>query len=374
MKKILILVVFLGMSWQAFAFDLDQIQIHGFASQGYLLSNRYNYLNAETEDGTVEFNEFGLNVMSSMTDRLRLGIQLLARDLGDDGNDEITVDWAFGDYRYRNWLGLRVGQFKRALGMYNQSRDIDAARTGVFLPFGGYYEGYRIAQKSVKGAELYGTIPGSSFGSFEYQIQYGTLDSGFESYYSSGETTVDVANNAYNLYLKWNTPLDGLKVIGEFDQFAWTTTTTIDAGEIVYDTDFTEWFVGFEYMRGNLTCAAEYNERKNEMGSFYTFTTQDYYGMLNYRFTDWFELGTSYSVSYDDKDDKDGDNMALRGLPKAAAWRKDLAVSTRFDINEYWIVKLEGHWINGLSGVSGYKLENPSEDGFLFAAKVTMSF
>lgn len=374
MKKILLLMVFLGMSWQASAFDLDRIQIHGFASQGYLLSNRYNYLNAETEDGTVEFNEFGLNVMSSMTDRLRLGIQLLARDLGDDGNDEITVDWAFGDYRYRNWLGVRFGQFKRALGMYNQSRDIDAARTGVFLPFGLYYEGYRISQKSVKGAELYGTIPGYSLGSFEYQIQYGTLDSGFESYYSSGETKVDVANNAYVLYLKWNTPLEGLKVIGEFDQFAWTTTTAMDEGEIVYDTDFTEWVVGLEYMRGNLTFAAEYNERKSEMGSFYTFTSLDYYGMLNYRLTDWLELGTSYSVSYDDKDDKDGENMALRGLPKAAAWRKDLAVSTRFDINEYWIVKLEGHWINGLSGVSGYKSENPSEDGFLFAAKVTVSF
>ncbi len=63
------------------------------------------------------------------------------------------------------------------------------------------------------------------------------------------------------------------------------------------------------------------------MGSFYTFTSLDYYGMLNYRLTDWLELGTSYSVSYDDKDDKDGENMALRGLPKAAAWRKDLAVS-----------------------------------------------
>ncbi len=93
---------------------------------GYLLSNRYNYLNAETEDGTVEFNELDTNVMSSMTDRLRLG-HSTAWGFGDDGNDEITVDWAFGDYRYRNWLGVRFGQFKRALGMYNQSRDIDAA-------------------------------------------------------------------------------------------------------------------------------------------------------------------------------------------------------------------------------------------------------
>jgi hypothetical protein len=130
---------------------------------------------------------------------------------------------------------------------------------------------------------------------------------------------------------------------------------------------------GFEYTWGNWLLAAEYNERKNEMGDLYTFTSQDYYGMINYRFTDWLELGTSYSVSYDDKDDKDGANYALYGLPKAAAWRKDLALSTRFDINEFWIVKLEGHWLNGLSGASNYG-DNPDENGFLGAAKVTFSF
>jgi hypothetical protein len=373
MKKIMLLLLCtVCISWNALAFDRDQIQIHGFASQGYLRSNHYDYLGAETEDGTVEFNEFGLNVVSPLTDRLRLGIQLLARDLGDEGNDEITVDWAFGDYRYRNWLGLRVGQIKRALGMYNQSRDIDAARTGVFLPFGVYYEGYRIAQKSVKGAELYGTLPGSVLGSFEYQIQYGTLDSGFETNYSSDETKVNAANNAHVFYLKWNTPLEGLKLVGTFDHFYWTTTTTSDEGDTSYKTTFTEWVAGVEYTRGNFMCAFEYNERENDMESF-TFTAQDYYGLLSYRFTDWFELGTVYAVSYDNKDNKDGEGYELYGLPKAAAWRKDLALSARFDLNAYWIFKLEGHWLNGLSGASNYG-DNPSEDGFLGAAKVTFSF
>ena len=83
MNKMMLTMFMVGVSWQASALELSQLQIHGFASQGYLLSNHYEYLGAETDKGTVEFNEFGLNVMSNLTDRLRFGIQLLARDLGD---------------------------------------------------------------------------------------------------------------------------------------------------------------------------------------------------------------------------------------------------------------------------------------------------
>src|SRR5512136_2771125 len=109
MKKFMMTILLVGMSWNVSALELSKLQIHGFASQGYLRSNHYDYLDAETEKGTVEFNEFGLNVTSNLTDRLHLGIQLLARDLGISGNDAVTIDWAFGDYRYRNWFGLRVG-------------------------------------------------------------------------------------------------------------------------------------------------------------------------------------------------------------------------------------------------------------------------
>jgi hypothetical protein len=374
-NMILLLLCTVCVSGTAFAFDQDQLQIHGFASQGYLRSNHYDYLGAETEEGTVEFNEFGLNVISNLADNLRLGIQFLARDLGDAANDEVEVDWAFGDYRYRNWLGVRAGKLKRALGLYNQSRDIDAARTGVFLPLSVYNETYRTAQQAVKGIGLYGTLPGT----FEYQIQYGTLDSEFENNLlaRSDVTSAAVDDDAYVLHLGWNTPVDGLKLVGTVSHFFWTTTSTRDTSDVTSDTDFKEWLVGIEYTWGNLTCAAEYDELtftvNSQVYGDYDYASEYYYGLLTYRFTDWLELGTSYAVFYANKDDREGNNYEQYGMPKAAAWSKDLAVSARFDLNEYWIVKLEGHWINGLSGVSGYG-NDPSEDGFLGAAKVTFSF
>lgn len=355
----------------AVAFDLDQIQIHGFASQGYLQSNHYNYFSAQTEDGTIEFNEFGLNVVSTLTGKLRMGIQLFARDFEEIGNDQVTIDWAFGDYRYRNELGIRVGKFKKVLGLYNQSRDIDAARTGVFLPTSVYSESTRSVQKSIIGIMVYGTVPGD----FEYQAQYGTLDSEVDEMMLEMPDTesADVEDNAYALSLAWNTPLAGLKIVGTVGYFAANQTRSATTAEETTPQEMTmkvtEPTVGVEYTRGPVTCAAEYRQVRREQE-----TSEGYYGLLSYRVINWLELGTSYAVYYNDKDDKDGQNLAQRGRPKASAWLKDLAVSARFDLNEYWLVKLEGHWFNGLAEVSGYDNDSPDENGFLGAAKVTFSF
>lgn len=389
MKKVLLLVCCaLCASWSVWAIDFDQIQIHGFASQGYLRSNRYDYLVAETKKGTVEFNEFGINVMANMSDRLRLGIQFLARDLGDNGNDKLVIDWAFGDYRYRNWLGFRFGKMKKAFGLYNQSRDIDAARNGIFLPLGVYPEDARLAQQSVKGFGVYGSVSTGFVGSFNYQIQYGTLDSDFELFLKDDPDilSANVADNDYMLHAGWNTPLDGLKVVGSYNHESWFQSREAEPDNMEFDLARNAWVVGMEYMIGNLTCAVEYTQATFEMAMKgypnYEWTTEAYYGLLAYRLTDWFEVGASYSVIYGDKEDKEGTRYDWQQLPRALGWSKDLALTTRFDLSESWILKLEGHWLNGLystatnGGMATYQDygADPDENGFLLAAKVTFSF
>jgi hypothetical protein len=317
-----------------------------------------------------------LNTIGKLGDNLRLGIQFLARDLGDAGNDEMKVDWAFGDYRYRNWLGIQVGKLRRALALYNQSRDVDAARTGIFLPLSVYNENLRAVQEAIKGVGLYGILPGG----LEYQIQYGSLGSDWERSLleSSNVENAQANDDSYVLYLTWNTPLDGLKLVGRYDYMRWFQDSVQGETTMEFEFDRDGWLVGTEYTYGDLTLAAEYAQVMFEMneinnGWTYDFTIEVYYGLVTYRFTDWFELGSSYAVSYGNKDDKDGDQFAAQGTPRAQAWAKDLALSARFDLSESWIVKLEGHWINGLYEVSNYG-DDPDENGFLGAAKVTFSF
>ena len=64
----------------------DTVDIHGFISQGYLKSDQNNFL-AETEEGSFQFNEMGLNFNQDVTHDLRIGIQFFSRDLGKNGND-----------------------------------------------------------------------------------------------------------------------------------------------------------------------------------------------------------------------------------------------------------------------------------------------
>ena len=57
------------------------IHISGFVSQGYLFSTENNYPVANSTKGSSEFNEVAVTVYTLPSDRLRLGIQLLGRDM-----------------------------------------------------------------------------------------------------------------------------------------------------------------------------------------------------------------------------------------------------------------------------------------------------
>jgi hypothetical protein len=112
----------------------EQLHFSGFISQGYLLSTENNYPIANSTNGSAEFNEVALNIYSLPSDKLRLGMQLLGRDLGDDGNNSIYIDWAYGDYHWRDYLGIRFGKIKMPNGMYNTTRDLDMLRTNIWMP------------------------------------------------------------------------------------------------------------------------------------------------------------------------------------------------------------------------------------------------
>jgi len=75
---------------------VERVQIHGFISQGYMISTANNYM-ARTEEGTFEFSEAGVNFTTEIVESLRLGLQLFAYNLGDRGNYDVALDWAYLD-------------------------------------------------------------------------------------------------------------------------------------------------------------------------------------------------------------------------------------------------------------------------------------
>lgn len=397
---------------QAFEFELGKISIdvHGFLSQGYLQSDYNNFL-AETEEGTFEFREYGINVASDLTDQLHVGAQLFGRDLGDYGNDEIILDWGFADYRFQDWLGIRAGRMKAVHGLYNETRDIDMVRTGIFLPESIYNDAWRESLTAVDGIGIYGTLPLKSLGSLSYQGQWGKIrlesDSGFAKYINES-IRLDVSDTeTSDIYLagvEWTPapPLDGLRLrwtwnIWELDEEGVTSSDPfwqiqgVPPGlPLSYHADLNIHVVSAEYRWGNLVLAAEtfypagYDHRlKISLPGLGTNTLFDessdpegYYASAAYSFTEWLELGILYSAFYRTADDKDGkQHEASTGYPRYNAWLKDTALTARFDILDNWVVKAEGHFMNGADIM--LQEDNPDgtrEDWFLFGCKVTYSF
>ncbi len=396
MRKILIFVaalIMFGWGAGAGAVEMDVlggVSIHGFISQGFLTSGEYNYLAHNSKTGSFEYNEMGINFSKQVTDKLRVGTQIFSRDLGDVANNKVTIDWAYGDYKWRDWLGIRAGRIKSPLGLFNETRDIDMLRTCIVLPQNFYPDLVRDVTIALNGVGLYGYVPLGAAGSLDYSGIAGAMtvdnESGVEKYLNSsfggvaalnGDVDIDTALTGR---IKWNTPLSGLALSVSALKFKANfpiLVANIISTELEQD-QFT-WGTGVEYSWQNLALAFEYRTTDMDMtpsgGATTNKKAENYYLMASYRFTDWFELGSYYAIAYPNKEDKDGDSFKAMGLPDHRAWQKDLALSARFDINSNWTFKLEGHKVDGTSDVLAVDNADRSEgDWYYGAAKLTFSF
>ena len=389
MKKIQVFIAAIMMvlisDARIMAREYGSVDIHGFVAQGFLQSTDNNFL-ANSEEGSFEFNEMGINFGTQLSSNLHMGLQLFARDLGDVGNDQIRVDWAYGDYSWREWLGLRAGLLKNYLGLHSATRDIDMLRTPILLPQAIYEEEVRDLFTSMKGFELYGNINIHSAGILKYQLScvdlYLPLDSGTIQYVERTDSAIDEVTSiefngpAYLYKAEWITPLEGLRVAYSGMKLAYQIDlTTVTAVALTRDIDHMYMdFISLEYTLGDLLLSGEYMINRSKSATFLTgmpsmvlsrdtLNRDSWYAAASYRFTYWFEMGTYFGQGVTDND-ASGPNNELN----------DICVTTRFDIEDGWIVKLEGHAMDGLKGTYPNADGSTDKDWFLFAAKVSYNF
>ncbi len=404
--------IFILLPAGVFAGEGFKVDINGYISQGFLVSNGNNYL-ADTEEGSFQFNELGINFSTELTDKLRVGIQLAARDLGDLGNDKIIVDWAYADYRWRDWLGIRVGIIKIPIGLYNKTRDLDMLRTSVLLPQSIYSETFRDSLTSVKGFGGYGNVPLKGLGDFSYQVLFGTMNIDKEGGTSkAAEAGGDLkvkkyeVNKVYCWAVDWETPLEGLRIgasqvytdleaisvltkdITVPVSFPPYTLTIAERGTntVFHIPRFLQTVYSVEYTWRDLVLAAEYGREDQDVVNRipgmepmeWKRQFEMVYAGATYRFSNWFETGIYYSAIYVDRNDRDGTKTPY--APTFSAFQKDACLSFRFDLNDRWIFKLEGHLMDGVALC--FPQDNLNNDGvpgydrkwFLLAAKMTFSF
>lgn len=401
------------------------LTFHGFVGQGYLNSTDNNWLAVPTEDGSFAFTEAALNFNVEPIPRLRIGAQFFAQDLGATGNSRVILDWAVGDYRFNDAIGVRAGKVKMPVGLYNIVRDTPMARVEIVMPTGIYPLSQRDFVNAVQGFDVYGTIGLGEGGAVDYEAWVGTLDVD-ESHFvlqsaeegarallpalglEQGDVLVDNPQVDIKYVvggtIDWRTPVTGLRLKASINNsdidgvYASTYTGFQSAGPVSIPVSFTtrtstsfqqdySVIASAEYRRGGLRLAGEYHVVKANVEAVISglpvsvppVTTvqeeESWYVQAAYRFNPTWEISGYYSEYYPDKNDKDGTGLVLQGRPAYGAWLKQWNAVARVDVNTHWLLKVEIDVFDGAATVS--PVDNPDgieQDWALFALQTVVHF
>jgi hypothetical protein len=332
-------------------------EVHGFASQGFLLTTGNDYLVEDSTGGSFELSEVGINYSRQLTDKLRFGMQLFAQNFGYAGSYTPQVDWFFLDYRWRDWLGFRAGRLKLPYGLFNEVNDVDSARVPVLLPQSVYPQQARTFLFAHTGAELYGFARSPVLGAIEYRLFGGTVQIDPRLVVPVGTPAELTFNVPYSFggRLTWETPLPaflgGLRVGASYLQLHLDSQAFIPMvmGPVAIVNDSYTWLGSLEYAYRAFAMVAEYGQGHSDQrsvlpGNTIKVTGDGGYVMLSYAVAPWLQPAVYYAVEFRNVADRDGlENQ-----------QHDLTLTLRFDINAFWLVKLEGHYMVGT-----YGLENP---------------
>jgi hypothetical protein len=350
-------------------FDRD-VQVHGFASQGFVYTNDNNWLTMNTSQGSGAFTDFGINVSTNVTDWLRVGAQLYDRNLGQLGQYHPSLDWAVFDYRFKSWLSIRGGKVKTTLGLYTDSQDLDFLHTFALLPQSVYPTDLRDATIAHVGGDIYGSVTlQHKLGDLSYTGYVGHRSdseySGYRYYLSSfGAQIKSYGGLQYGADLRWSTPLKGLLIgVSRMNEDITAKGLAINpfspgVGLVSYSefskADWTNQFYG-EYTKGRLRIDSEYRRywRNQEIfnGTSESFAdVSGWYVSGAYRICKRLQIGSYYS-RYTITNVVTGALSAFypsatdSSLP--ADHDYDKVITGRVDLNKFWNVKVEGHFMNG---------------------------
>jgi hypothetical protein len=329
------------------------VEVHAFASQGFILTTGNDYIDPDTTHGSFRFSEVGLNVTKSfLAEKLRLGVQIFAQNLGPAGNFNAQMDWFYLDYRWQDWLGFRAGRLKIPYGFYNEVNDIDSARVPILLPQGVYPLQARNFLFAQNGAELYGFARSPSLGAIDYRLYGGTIFIDPAIAIPPGSPVKLQINVPYVVggRLFWEPPVEGLRVGGTLEALHLDATAFVGSSTSVsLPNDTFAWLGSAEYAVRNLALTAEYGRGHTSQGTSnamlqppLSMTSEAAYGMVTYRAAPWFQPGAYYSVLFPDVHHREGRSNR----------QHDVALTLRFDIGDHWLVKLEGHYMAGTAGLA----------------------
>jgi hypothetical protein len=358
-----LLGLLLAPATRASEIEADQVQVHGFVSQGFTWTSDNNFFGTSSENGSFDFTEVGLNASLRASPRLHLAAQGLARRAGETDDGHLRLDYGLADYRLgtsaaMDW-GVRAGRIKNPIGFYNDTRDVAFTRPSIILPQSIYFDRVRDIQISSDGAQVYGQgqAPG---GEFHVQLQVGQPrvdDVNTEIALLGGDRAGELDPNPSflgRLGYEWN----GGRVRLAYSEYLLDLDYRAGAQDPNGDgtVTFRPRILSAQYNAENWSLTGEYARRHFEFESLARYvpqrniTGESYYLQGSYALLAQWDVLARYDVLYQNKDDKDGSKFEqITGgrRPAYSQFAKDLTVTLSWTPSRAWLVRAEHHWVDG---------------------------
>ncbi|MCG7933264.1 MAG: hypothetical protein JAY68_01305 [Candidatus Thiodiazotropha taylori] len=373
------------------ASQLDQLdgalQVHGFLTQAYVKTTENSFF-GDSQDGSWDFRELGINSSYRFTPSTMASIQLLSRRAGEMYDGSLDLDYAQLDSTIytadANRVGIIVGRYKNPFGLYNDTRDVAATRPGIFMPQAIYWDRVRNMVLSNDGAQLFGDLQVDEH-RFSIRLIGGKtpIDENVEKSYLNPLLDPEMEQDGLTLGGRLLYEWDG----GRFNLAYSSAQLTLDAetsllpdGEVEIDYRV----LSAQYNSGHWSLTLEYmQEPLNYVGFGGLMDAGDtiidgYYLQGTYRLRDDLELFARYEESHYDKQDKRGEKTAQRlGLEAHNLYSRVSTLGLLWEVTEGLIVRSEFSQVDGTIFLSN--LENPppqmrSRNWNLFSLLVSYSF
>jgi len=352
---VLVLGTAVAMNAQDFKIFGRDVQVHGFGSQGFAYSDQNNVFTMNTSHGSPALTEGAVNLSTQVTDKFRFGAQAYARKIGSLDDFRPQLDWAYGDYKFADWFGLRGGKVKTVMGLYNDTQDMTFLYPWALLPQGVYPVDLRSTYISHTGGDAYGTISLKKAGKLQYTV-YG----GARSYddregiplFTRGICLdlLSISGTTVGADLKW-LPIDGLTLGVSWANLWQHRHVGSLAGvplENLNSSPNRPWVGYLDFARGKWDFAGEVRQivdiEKFHYLNSTTVTpldksTDDWFVSASYRATTKLQLGfyhSSWKVLHPTVVTNSASNHIF-----------DEVCAARYDVNRFFDVKAEGHFMDG---------------------------
>ena len=368
-------VMLLMAGWAAEASAVDmmdgKLQLHGFLTQGIVLTSDNNFSGKSDDGPSFDFREVGINASWRPNPDVLVSGQLLSHRVGELDKGNVRLDYAIADWTALSgeWGrgGIRLGRVKHPFGLHNETRDVAFTRPSILLPQSIYFEQARNLEMSSDGAAFY-LERYTGLGSFyaTYGLGYGQVgDKSVEAAFIGRDFPGSFESNLLQL----------LNLLWEGDGGRYRLGFTSVWGSMDYDADtgspMASGKVGFH----PVILSAQYNweqwsltaEHFLEYIQYQDFgplkpdgsvVAKSFYVQGTYRPVPRWETFLRYDVFYGNEDDKSGKAFhAATGLPGFMSYSKDWTFGVRYDVTPRFMLRAELHRIEGTGWLSS--LENP---------------